>query len=60
MRNLIITLILVVASALGASAQTQVIQTGNCGQDCKYSFDGYTLTITNTNKKGLEVSINDY
>ncbi|MDE7421687.1 MAG: caspase family protein [Muribaculaceae bacterium] len=33
---------------------------GNCGTDCKWSYDGYTLTISNVNKKGLDVSIDDY
>ena len=60
MRHLIITLVIAAASIFGASAQTQIIQTGNCGPDCKWTFDGYTLTINNTNKKGLDVSIKDY
>lgn len=60
MRYLIITLIAAVSVVFGTSAQTQAIIGGNCGTDCKWTYDGYTLTITNANKKGLDVSINDY
>ncbi len=60
MRQLIISLIIAVATVFNMSAQTQVILTGNCGTDCKWSFDGYTLKIYNANKKGLDVNIQDY
>lgn len=60
MRHLIITLAIAIASILGASAQTQAIISGNCGTDCKWTYDGYTLRIFNVNKKGLDVSIQNY
>ena len=33
---------------------------GKCGLDVKWTFDGYTLTITNINKKGFAVAIDEY
>lgn len=61
MKHLIITMTLVVAFVFGLSAQTtQAIIGGSCGTDCKWTFDGYTLTISNSNKKGLDVSIDNY
>lgn len=60
MKYLIITLTIAVASVFGASAQIQTSQTGKCGEDCKWSFDGYTLTISNDSKKDFDVSIKDY
>ncbi|MBO5444693.1 MAG: caspase family protein [Muribaculaceae bacterium] len=33
---------------------------GNCGSDCKWYFDGYTLSISNSNKKGIRVEMSDY
>ena len=61
MRHLIITLTLCVATIFGLSADvTRAIFGGSCGIDCKWTYDGYTLTITNSNKKGLDVSINNY
>ena len=45
------------------NAFSQTVQTsigGKCGSDCTWSFDGYTLTISNSNKKGQTVEIDDY
>lgn len=33
---------------------------GTCGVDCKWSFDGLTLTVSNASKKGLTVEMEDY
>ena len=33
---------------------------GSCGEDAKWSFDGFTLVISNVNKKGEQVSMDDY
>jgi len=33
---------------------------GKCGEDVKWSFDGFTLVISNVNKKGMPVSMTDY
>lgn len=60
MRHLIISLVLVATVFFGASGRTQAIIGGTCGTDCNWTFDGYTLTISNTNKKGLDVNIKDY
>ena len=35
-------------------------QEGKCGVDARYTFDGNTLTIQNVNKKGFQVSIDNY
>lgn len=33
---------------------------GSCGEDTKWTFDGYTLTISNVNTKGIMTEIADY
>lgn len=35
-------------------------QEGRCGEDVKWSFDGYTLSIQNVNKKGFSMRIDNY
>ncbi|MDE6396709.1 MAG: caspase family protein [Muribaculaceae bacterium] len=62
MKRYIIALAVTLLGCLGLSAQTgySKIEEGTCGDDCKWSFDGFTLTISNTNKKGLPVAIKDY
>lgn len=44
----------------GMAQMTQSKSGGICSNDCKWSFDGYTLSITNTNKKGTYVEMPDY
>ena len=46
--------------ATGMSAQLYKKVEGSCGQDTKWSFDGYTLTISNVNTKGMLTEIDDY
>lgn len=61
MKRHLFALTLFVLCALGAIAQTSYNTIdGTCGDDCKWSFDGYTLTISNVNKKGEPVQIGDY
>ncbi|MDE7411611.1 MAG: caspase family protein [Paramuribaculum sp.] len=61
MKHYIISGILVIFSFLGTLAQVDQSKVeGKCGTDCKWSFDGYTLTITNINKRGMLVSIDNY
>lgn len=46
---------------LVADAQSVVLtQSGTCGTDVTWTFDGKTLTITNVSKLGLRASIMDY
>lgn len=48
-------------AALGMNAQGSATRIeGSCGTDCVWSFDGYTLTISNVNKKGQFVAIDNY
>lgn len=57
----IISLAVVALGALTAMSQSVTTpMEGSCGQDCKWSFDGYTLTISNANKKGFNVAMDDY
>lgn len=42
-----------------AQVEQSVIE-GKCGSDCKWSFDGYTLSISNVSKNGMAVEINNY
>ncbi len=44
----------------GTSAQVVKTAEGKCGTNCKWTFDGYTLTISNDDKKGFDVQIADY
>lgn len=61
MKHHIIALALVAAGALSSMAQSVTSpMEGKCGDDCSWSFDGYTLTISNTNKKGLTVEMDNY
>lgn len=61
MKHHIITLALIAAGFLNAMAQSVTSpMEGKCGDDCKWSFDGYTLTISNNNKKGFPVVMDDY
>ena len=42
-------------------ASAQLYRTeGSCGTDTKWSFDGYTLVISNVNDKGQKVAIQEY
>jgi len=50
-----------VMSLATATAQSQISKLeGTCGLDTKWVFDGYTLTITNENKLGQSVTIDNY
>lgn len=61
MRHYIITVAIFLLGILSGSAQSlQAGIEGKCGDDCKWSFDGYTLYIYNANKKGFDVNIADY
>ena len=61
MKQYIITVAIILFSVMGAFGQSARNRIeGTCGTDCKWSFDGYTLTITNTNKKGTPVAMADY
>lgn len=42
------------------NAQTYKKQEGSCGNDIKWTYDGYTLTISNTNTKGMILEMNDF
>lgn len=57
MKHYILTIALVMCGVLGMLAQSNV---GTCGHECEWTFDGYTLSIKNTNKKFLPVEMNDY
>lgn len=46
--------------ATSMTAQSFYKTEGYCGEDTKWSFDGYTLTISNVNTKGERVFIKDY
>ena len=44
-----------------ALAQSNISKAeGKCGEDVKWVYDGYTLTITNVNKESNTVSMDDY
>lgn len=43
---------------VGASAQYKI--GGKCGEDVKWEFDGYTLTLSNVDKKEAAASMDNY
>ena len=59
-RNIVVVLmtILCIPTAFAQSAAYKL--DGTCGEDTKWTFDGYTLTIQNVNKRGESVAIKDY
>lgn len=61
MKRYILTTVIALIGCLGVIAQTGYTKVeGSCGADCHWTFDGYTLTISNVNKKGFTVEIQDY
>lgn len=60
MKRYIFTVVLTIFGFLSIFAQTGAGFEGTCGTDCKWTFDGFTLTISNVNKRGLNVKMNDY
>lgn len=61
MKQHIVTGLIFLFSIMGVCAQTERSKIeGKCGNDCKWSFDGYTLAITNVNKRGFETEISNY
>lgn len=60
MKNRIYLLIIALCTTLAAGAQSMVQGSGNCGTDVKWSFDGYTLDITNVSKLGVTVNMDNY
>ena len=61
MKKYIVMLLLAIACMPEVMAQSTMPQAeGRCGDEGKWSFDGYTLLITNESKKGFSVEIPDY
>ena len=60
MKRYMIILILAVLCMPEAFAQYNYRVEGTCGEDVKWSFDGITLVISNVNKKGFQVKMDDY
>lgn len=59
MKKIIFALVAMIF-ATSMSAQSYKRQEGTCGDDVKWSYDGYTLTISNVNTKGMMVEMNDF
>ena len=59
MKRQIMIALLAFAGIFSVWAQNSKIE-GFCGTDCKWSFDGYTLSVSNINKKGFTVEMDDY
>lgn len=61
MKPYIITGLLIICNVLCAFSQNGRGRIeGKCGDDCKWSFDGYTLTISNVSKKYMFVETDNY
>ncbi|MBR1932793.1 MAG: leucine-rich repeat protein [Prevotella sp.] len=54
-------LVALVAICVTAFAQSSIARIeGTCGTDTRWTFDGYTLIISNVNKRGLSVEMENY
>lgn len=61
MKKYIVSLLMVILTMPCIIAQVNTYRAeGNCGTDCKWTFDGYTLRIYNANKKKAPVVIDQY
>ena len=60
MKKYILPVLLTILCVSSMSAQSFYKTVGYCGEDVKWSFDGYTLEITNVNDKGMTVAIDNY
>lgn len=60
MRKLIIATLFALFSSIGCLAQSVKVAEGKCGDNCKWEFDGFTLYISNVNKRGFDVEIENY
>lgn len=60
MKKYICVLILAILCVPEVFAQYNYRTEGTCGEDVKWSHDGFTLVITNVNKKGSPVYMADY
>ena len=59
MKRIFVIAIMALMCVPYASAQLYRTE-GSCGTDTKWSFDGYTLVISNVNDKGQNVAIQEY
>lgn len=61
MKRYALFFVIVFSCTMQIFAQTEIVTAqGNCGVDVKWTFDGFTLNIFNTNKKSEKVFIDDY
>ena len=59
MKKYISTILMVLLGFTAIHAQTSTVE-GSCGDDMKWSFDGYTLTIATANKDNFFKSMDNY
>ena len=61
MKRYLAVVLMAIICIPAAFAQSAVYKLdGTCGEDAKWTFDGYTLTIQNVNNRGESVEIKDY
>lgn len=61
MKKIVSAVFALLAFASVSYSQSDIIVgEGKCGEDLKWSFDGYTLTITNVSKDGAASKMDDY
>ena len=60
MKRYFFILISCVIGLAESNAQYGNITEGKCGEEVRWRFDGYTLTISNVNKEGLTVNMDNY
>lgn len=60
MKRYLFILISCVIGLLEVNAQYGNVVEGKCGEEVRWRFDGYTLTISNVNKEGMTVNMDNY
>ncbi|MGN1241734.1 MAG: leucine-rich repeat domain-containing protein, partial [Alloprevotella sp.] len=60
MKKIFALLIAALLGATGLFAQDYITTDGKCGKDVAWTFDGKTLTLTNTNTKGFTALMDNY
>ena len=60
MKEYILSVLFTFMCISSISAQSFYKTEGYCGENVKWSFDGYTLAISNANTKGEKVAIDNY
>ena len=60
MKRYFLMVMMTVLCLQGINSQSVYKSSGTCGEDVMWTFDGYTLILTNVSKKSFSVAMDDY